>query len=796
VNGNLPRNWLRDLRTGIRFAVGGGREGWARNLLVAVGVGLGVSLLLVAAAVPGMLHDRALRGAARDHSWTRRIDRPGPRTLLTEQADTTFRDDSVTGVLLDPEGPGAPVPPGLGELPAAGDMVVSPALARLLAAPGDGLLRERFPYRVTGTIGKQGLSGPGELFYYAGSRTPAADGDRAIRIDHFGADGESEAWSPILVLLVVVVFVVLLVPVAVFVGTATRFGGERRDRRMAAVRLVGADSGMTRRIAAGEALFGSLIGLVLGTGFFVLARQLIGQVTLFDISVFPSDVMPAPALAALVVVAVPACAVAVTLLALRGAVIEPLGVVRSATPRRRRLWWRLALPAIGLLLLYPLIGTVGMHGTVNKTQVAAGAVLLLVGLTAVLPWLVEAVVRLPGGAGSMPGQLAFRRLQLTPGSAARMVSGITVAVAGAIAVQTLFSGVQSDFTSSTGQQPDRAQVMADVPLRDGSLARQVTDAFRTTPGVRSQTAFTEASATTVGAVAAARARAAAKHDPDAASDVPWIPVSVADCADLRAIARISGCEPGSVYVVPPPGSMDSEPRLRPGETVDLNTPVDTGRSGGPARLWRIPATARTGSQGQDASGTPRFGILATPQALDPDLLTAPSDDVMIDLDMKVPDAVDHVRNTGMRVDPTDPTMVLRASDESGRFGAVRRGLLIGAVAVLLMIGASLLVSMLEQLRDRRRLLAVLVAFGTRRGTLALSVLWQTAVPVVLGLALAVVGGLGLGAVLLRLTGERIRVDWPDVAAMAGAGGGVVLLVTVLSLPPLWRMMRPDGLRTE
>ena len=32
--------------------------------------------------------------------------------------------------------------------------------------------------------------------------------------------------------------------------------------------------------------------------------------------------------------------------------------------------------------------------------------------------------------------------------------------------------------------------------------------------------------------------------------------------------------------------------------------------------------------------------------------------------------------------------------------------------------------------------------------------------------------------------------------MTGIGGGVILLVTLLSLPPLWRMMRPDGLRTE
>lgn len=51
-----------------------------------------------------------------------------------------------------------------------------------------------------------------------------------------------------------------------------------------------------------------------------------------------------PVLAALVAVAIPAAAVLVTLLAMRGVVVEPLGVVRTAKQRRRRLWWRLLPP--------------------------------------------------------------------------------------------------------------------------------------------------------------------------------------------------------------------------------------------------------------------------------------------------------------------------------------------------------------------------------------------------------------------------------------------------------------------
>ncbi|NDZ93414.1 hypothetical protein G3I16_04785, partial [Streptomyces sp. SID11726] len=70
------------------------------------------------------------------------------------------------------------------------------------------------------------------------------------------------------------------------------------------------------------------------------------------------------------------------------------------------------------------------NGDFNQVLVSSGVIALLVGVTALLPWIVEAVVaRL--GRGPVAWQLAVRRLQLSSGTAARMVNGIAVAVAGA-----------------------------------------------------------------------------------------------------------------------------------------------------------------------------------------------------------------------------------------------------------------------------------------------------------------------------------------------------------------------------
>ncbi|MFF7374272.1 ABC transporter permease [Streptomyces massasporeus] len=775
--------WSRDLTMGARFALAGGREGWTRSLLTAVGVGLGVALLLLTTAIPSALAERDRREEARsDHTFGQQEIPKADDTLMVVDADTTFRDLDVRGRLLEPEGARAPLPPGVAEFPAAGEMVVSPALKELLASEDGKLLRERLDYRIAGTIGEQGLVGSQELAYFAGGKGLAKllEGPASgARIDHFGNDdlGSSDPWDPVLLLLVLVVFVVLLMPVAVFIAAAVRFGGERRDRRLAALRLVGSDSRMTRRIAAGEALAGSVLGLVLGTGFFLLGRELAASAEVFHVSVFPSYLNPSPVLAVLVALAVPAAAVLVTILALRGVVIEPLGVVRTAKPARRRLWWRLLLPLGGIALLYPMIGQGDDGGNFNQYLVVGGVMLLLVGVTALLPWVVETVVaRL--GSGGVAWQLAVRRLQLSSGAAARMVNGIAVAVAGAIALQMLFAGVEGNYTRASQYDVSRAQMSVDVP--DGADASAIIGKYRDTAGVRKVTALSDV------------------YLFDRGAEDSSVQITLADCASLREVATLPSCRDGDVFAAK--GSeydSASDHLAEPGATLWTPEPDgDTARTGERPVSWTVPQDIRPAQTREDPTGYERGGILVTPGALPEKLTAFMSARLFLGLDLSAPDAYDHVRNTAARLDPAVQPMTWSSIESNDRYAAIRTGLSVGSACVLALIGASLLVSQLEQLRERRKLLSSLVAFGTRRRTLGLSVLWQTAIPIGLGLLLAATVGIALGAVLLRMTNTSVRVDWPSVLSMTGIGAGVVLVVTLLSLPPLLRLMRPDGLRTE
>ncbi|MEV7446445.1 FtsX-like permease family protein [Streptomyces sp. NPDC091204] len=784
------RVWARDLGMGTRFAFGGGREGWIRTLLTGVGVGLGVALLLISTAIPGALAARYERGDARSTMSSERADAPGPDTLLIARIGQTYHHKDIEGHMVRAEGPDAPLPPGLRRIPGPGEMALSPALDALLKSSDGALLRERLDARVSEIVGDPGLVGPGELLFYLGSDTLRKNGPEDYRVERvtgFGYDAQRDGLDPVLMLMVVLTFVALLMPVAVFIATAVRFGGERRDRRLAALRLVGADSRMVRRIAAGEALAGSLVGLVLGTGFFAVGRSLVGSISLRQRSVFPADLDPAPWLAVLVALAVPAAAVAVTLFALRGVVIEPLGVVRTARPSRRRIWWRLLLPLVGLGLLVPMGGRGNDHGRFNQWQVSGGVVLLLVGITVLLPWLLERFVA-KMSAGPVSWQLAVRRLQVNSGAAARLVNGIAVAVAGAIALQMLFAGVEGDYTKSTGQDPGRAAVAVMVNREAETRMDDLAQRISAVQGVT---------------------RAVPLTSTQAAHRVPaeeTVQVTIGTCDALGEVATLDSCEEGDSFVLTgSPSEAVYGATAKPGDEVFVGNVrgygdgvgSDSGTADRPAPAkWKVPADARTVPSREDPTGQLRSGLLVTPSAAPREIGDFPDARIFVQVDESGDDALDRARNAVFKADPFVTSMTLRDTTQAAGYSSIRTGLFFGATAVLVLIGGSLLVSQLEQLRERRRLLSSLVAFGTKRSTLSLSVLWQTAVPIALGLVLAAGAGVGLGAVLMSMAATPVRIDWASVLGMTAAGAGVVVVVTLLSLPPLLRLMRPDGLRTE
>lgn len=741
-----------DLVLGFRLAVGGGRTSIIRLVLSTIGIGLAVAVLLGAASAGNASESRQAR---EDASRVNFEAKPGVSPLLYTLRTTEFRGEPISLGYVHATGPGSPVPPGLDRVPTPGEVVVSPRLDELLASDAGDLLLPRLVGKPVGIIGAEALQNPRDLMAYVGADATLTGSP----VYSFGyAPGPGAPLEPGVLLVLMIGIVALLTPVFIFIGTTSRIGSANRDRRLAALRLAGASCRQVRRVAAAETLVSAATGLLAGAGLFLLFRGQVEHLQVFRFGLFPSDLTPSWPLVVLVALVVPALTVVATLVAQRHTIIEPLGVVRQASPARRRLWWRLLPAAGGIALLVPVYAS---GSQLARTAVMAGAVLLLIGIPAMLPWLLERVVsRVRGGPPAF--QLAIRRLQTDSGTPSRVVAGLCVVIAGAIALQSLLTG--------------QAELYRELPSSRQQLSEPVY--------------FNSTSGTGAAAVAAVRAV-------PGAADVRQLHlmfvngagsyVAIGDCDTIKALTMAPACADGDVFAL-------AGDDVHKGQTMVL---ADNAKRDHP---WTVPAEPhriefKTGGL-VSYSGAQ---ILATPAALAGVDLTEAGATGITRPATADPDFVERVRNAvaplGWRAYVTNVDGK-KLADEARMFSDVRDLLFGGALFILLLAGVSLLVLAQEQVRERRRAIGALSATGVPVRIVLRSLLWQNGIPLLLGIGAAIATGIGIAAMATRLLINPLVVDWTAVGVLAGSAVAVVLLVTASTLPAVRSAARTENLRTE
>ncbi|WP_086840174.1 FtsX-like permease family protein [Amycolatopsis kentuckyensis] len=760
---------MRDLALGLRLAVGGGRMSGAallRLAMTAFGIALAVAVLLPAAAVHHLIGAQAERKAA-----IAQVTQPraGVAPLLVYNWYASAGDDFVRIVAVAATGANSPVPPGLSRLPAPGELAVSPELAAKLAAPSGSSLKAQLPGHVVGSISREGVSGAGDLTAYYGVPAAQIEAEATGRkVYAFGLPYTGLGLSAIVLGVILPIAAVLLLPLLIFVTTASRMGAAQRERRLAALRLIGLDARQVKRVAAAESLVGAGIGLAAGIGFFALLRTFVADILPFGLRIFPEDLVPSWPLVVVIVLLVPALAVGSALFGLRRTIVEPLGVVRQGKPVRRRMWWRWALTTIGVLFLATTLAfDRGDGDTAAAVALSAGSVFLLVGVAALLPWLVERLVeRLHGGPPSW--QLAIRRLQLDSGTASRVVSGLVVVLAGTILIQ----GVITSLGSGAARQATPDGVAA-APVRVDTTAAHEAEVGKLVSAVPGVTGLHPARNLTF--------RSGEERDFGV----------VGDCVALRARANIGACSDGDVFSL-----VSDRGGAAPAGKLQLQGHVGSREVNGPE--WTVPAGVKVVQHAGTSTGD---SLLVTPGALGGLALPVSSVAVYVSGTGDVQALTDNIARAvaplawNASAGKSDYLDDFRARDRQ-MVESFRSVLITASLFVLAVAAMSLLMLSIEQISERRRPIAALSAAGVPIGVLARGALWQTGIPVVVGVVLAVAAGLGLTAPILRLADRPMIIDLPVLLALAGATVAAVLLVTGLTMPLLRQVTRLDTLRSE
>ena len=577
---------------GLRLVVNGGREAITRLVILSVAVGLGVGLLLTAVAATNAAITWNNRHA---WFWTGTSSEPagqataGIAPLWWHPSGDLYNGQSIDRFDVAAAGASSPVPPGIPRDPAPGQYYASPALIALMRGVPVNQLAGRFPGHLAGAIGDAALPSPGSLVVIVGRTTaqlshapnsvpvtsiagalPRAQTEcrgpgcptppNPQGLAYFPVDPGGGANSVDLILSVVAL--AILLPVLIFIATATRLSAARREERFAAMRLAGATRRQVSALAAMESTTAGTLGVAAGFGIFFLLRIPVAAIPFIDQPFFPAELTLSPLDVLAVAVGVPVFAAMAARLALRRVNISPLGVVRRERPKPPGAW-----RAVPLLAGLAELGfwTVHGHPVSGSGQVQAfvsSFALILVGLFIAGPWLTMAAARAMARWTSRPSTLiAARRIADDPRAAFRAVSGLVLALfVTTVAVVAI--------TTQDAKEPTRFGTVAE----DNMLTEQLAVSSS------GSSVFTGAGPAAPAAPLAARLRAipgvrgvvVIRLDPglaipgrfddlgsDGNGNFRPVPASVVSCAQLATVPALGRCPAGATTAAYPAGGYSA-----------------------------------------------------------------------------------------------------------------------------------------------------------------------------------------------------------------------------------------------
>ena len=764
------------IRLGLRLAISGGRAAVVRLVIVAAAVGIGVGLLLtVIAAVNavGVQNDRyAWLDTGAPAASGRATSAISPDPLWALITTDLFDGQPIYRADVAATGPTSSVPPGIPRDPGPGQYYVSPALSALLrSAPADELA-DRYPGRQAGLIGEAGLPSPDSLVIVVGrsaaqmshlpgaaqvtsfnTTPPSGCGNHATCVIRGGLTPSGTDF------ILSAVVLALLLPVLIFIGTATRLSAARREQRFAAMRLVGATPRQVSLISAVESAVAAAAGVAIGFGLFFVLRVPLAAIPFTGQPFFPAELSLSLSDILAVAVGVPVAAAVTARLALRRVNISPLGVARRVTPPPPRAWRLLPLLA-GLAVL----GFFVVHGkpASNSRQVLVfvpGFALIMTGLIIAGPWLTMAGARVLARRASRPGALiAARRLADDPRAAFRAVSGLVLA----LFIFTVAAALLATQNTKAPFEPDGAAA-------NNILADQFSNIIYANSGqdvaVGSAPPPSATVLTRLRQISGVRGVVAVRADPGLTITSSQlqnqdIPAAVVSCAQLASTPGLGRCPAGAAAVKVPASLND----IGGGNLAEVTWPA----ADVPARrLDSLP-----------------LGSL--------DVATSGSQPVI----EQVRTILENAYPTGTGSPPPQTVSEYNAAGNAAN-NAYQQLADVVILTSLTVAGCTLATGVAGGLVDRKRPFSLLRLTGARLAMLRHVIALESAVPLLAVAAVAI--GTGFGASAMYATMEmKLSLVSPGAAYYVLIAAGIVLALGLIAatFPLLRRITGPETARSE
>jgi hypothetical protein len=780
---------------GLRLVVNGGREAITRLVVLVVAVGLGVGLLLTAVAATNAVITWNNRHAWfwTGNAWVPRGPATAAAPLWWHPGSDIFDGQQISSFDVAATGASSPVPPGIPRDPGPGQYYASPALAALLRSTPANQLAGRYPGHLIGTIGNAALPSPNSLVIIVG-RTPAqlAHTSNSAPVTSISttllgwplprtkANPQGISWVPPYAdappsgvdLILSVVALAILVPVLIFIATATRLSAARREERFAAMRLVGATRRQVSLLAATESTVAAVLGVAAGFGIFFGLRIPVAGIPFIGQPFFPAELSLSPRDILAVAVGVPVFAAVAARLALRRVHISPLGVARRATPKPPRAWRVVPLLAgLAELAFWTIHGHPASEGGQVQAFVSSFA-LIIVGLFIAGPWLTMAAARAMARWTSRPGTLiAACRLADDPRGAFRAVSGLVLALfITTVAVVAITTQNAKDLTrwasaaetnvltdqisvsnQATGGGDGASQGVA-VPGPAAPAAR-LTAQLRGIPGVQGVLVVRADPGLTIPGTF---------HSLDANQGITGpVPAGAVSCAQLAAVPALGRCPAGAATVAFPADGF--------------NGPLfsaDAARIIWPAA--HVPA-ARLGTLGVDAVNVATSGT-----------------------GQSVEQARTLLENARAYPSVSTPTTIGEIVAQENSTNSDYQQLANVVILVSLPIaGCTLAAGIAAGLADRKRPFSLLRLTGARLATLRHVVALEGAVPLLFVAAVAIGTGFA-GAAMFATEAQQHPMVAPGASYYLFTVGGIIVSLGIIAatFPLLTRITGPEVARNE